>query len=1150
MTRPDGDDRQPGLFGSGGDGPLPAEPAESAEAARAPATIAPPDAAERAYATDPRHNVVLEASAGTGKTTVLVHRYLNLLGAGVDPSHILAMTFTRKAAAEMRQRIVAELRQGAARSEAGRARWLRVRDRVGEIAISTIDAFCLSLLREFPLEAGLDPSFRLADETEVARLVERALDETLRVARALACQRPDLAYVLTQLTPAQVRDGLRHLIERRAVALPALGACLARADAPATAGDAVRAALEAGLAAIVRAAGSVQAWVDDGPHAWPPFAAIAHDVAQAGRQDANGEAASRRAFDRLRHWFLTQKGEARRSMPCAQRYFAGRDAFERHRQALSQAGPEILATARRLDAQVNAVLARGILQLARIAESAYCRAMDAEDLLDFTGTLDRAVTLLRQMDEFSRSRFRLESRYHHVLVDEFQDTNRLQWALVSLLVEAWGAGEGVAGGPLPPTVFVVGDRKQSIYRFRDAEVALLDEAARHIAALRPGDRPRRAISASFRSAPALLAFVNDLFAEVRKAPDRRDAFRYDDTDRFPMIAAPVESDGPALGIASAVGAGELAGVVASEIVRAIASRETVRDRATGVRRPVGPGDIAILFRARDSHRDYERALDARGVPTYVYKGLGFFEAEETQDLSALVRFLARPASPLREAALLRSRIFRVSDAALVELAPDLGRVARARAEPAAVARLGEDDRRVVAMTRAAMGTWLPMVDHLPPADLVDRILRETAYAFELRGPRRDQARENVKKFRALVRRLQNRGYATMARIAAHLDRLSLGDESNAAIDAMNAVHLMTVHASKGLEFPVVFVVDLARGVGARGGAVRVVAEDHRGEPAVSIGTMRFEADEEEERRDREETKRLLYVALTRARDRLYLAGALRAGGEFRPSKGSLGEVLPASLGAVLEEAARAAGPRVTWTAASGEAHAFRRCALDPRALPTGDPAEDAVRLDLLGPLAADPELPVRAVRTLVDPGPAPPRRRHVAADPLDVTAGRLVHRLFQRVGVSEAAAIDDATLAERAMALLRPEEHEALVAPGEAVASACRTWRQLVRRGAAVGLFDGEVLHEVPFTLFEPAGGGATGPGVAIRGVIDCLVRAPDGRVRVIEVKTGRRAGWHERQLALYVRAAEALFPGAAISGVILAPDAGSDAGAGMHSPS
>ena len=131
------------------------------------------DSRARKFADDPAANVVLEASAGTGKTSVLVARYVNLLARGVDPSNILAITFTRKAAAEMRERIVRELRAAAARSELDRARWREIRDRLGDIAISTIDAFCLSLLREFPLEADLDPGFDMADETEVPRLVEK-----------------------------------------------------------------------------------------------------------------------------------------------------------------------------------------------------------------------------------------------------------------------------------------------------------------------------------------------------------------------------------------------------------------------------------------------------------------------------------------------------------------------------------------------------------------------------------------------------------------------------------------------------------------------------------------------------------------------------------------------------------------------------------------------------------------------------------------------------------------------------------------------------------------------------------------------------------------------------------------------------------------
>ena len=131
------------------------------------------------------------------------------------------------------------------------------------------------------------------------------------------------------------------------------------------------------------------------------------------------------------------------------------------------------------------------------------------------------------MDEFARSRFRLEARYHHVLVDEFQDTSRAQWELVAQLVRSWGEGLGAAADALPPSIFIVGDRKQSIYGFRDADVALLDEAAGFIEALASRRPPRQAISVSFRAAPALLAFVNDVFDEVGQGRrSARDAFRY------------------------------------------------------------------------------------------------------------------------------------------------------------------------------------------------------------------------------------------------------------------------------------------------------------------------------------------------------------------------------------------------------------------------------------------------------------------------------------------------------------------------------------------------------------------------------------------------------------------------------------------------
>ena len=930
---------QPSLF----DAPLPADPVP-VRAAEPPSSD--PDATARAFAIDPSNNVVLEASAGTGKTSVLVARYVNLLEAGVDPSNILAITFTRKAAAEMRERILLALRTAADRSDLNRSRWTELRDRLGDITISTIDAFCLSLLREFPLEADLDPGFDMADETEVPRLVEEALDRTLRILTGLARTDPDVALVFAQLGLSRTREGLATLLGRRLVAQSALDRFLARGPSDLTAEAVCAAAIDRLEAVLGGLPGGLARFLDDGPIGHPRYQLLARELRRLDELRGANNAGIRAVLDRVAAHFLTQDGKPRRGSgihPYRAAHYPDEAASRRHRASVIELGPRVEDVLFAFNRDLNLVLARGIRRMFAMALTQYRRTLDERSVLDFSDVLERALELLRRMDEFSQSRFRLESRYHHVLVDEFQDTSRAQWELVALLVQSWGEGLGLT---TQPSIFVVGDRKQSIYRFRDAESAVLQEAARYIQALRPAGDPRRSIARSFRAVPALLSFVNELFTEISDQSPGGGRFTYTESDRFPISEEGQTAGGqsgvtdaphvvrrPALGILADDDPIACAAGVAEEIAR-ILREDSVRDKKTGVPRPARPGDIAILFRSRASHREFERELELRRIPAYVYKGLGFFDADETKDLMSLIRYLANPVSDLRAAAFLRSRFIRISDAGLASLAPNLA--SALVAVDADETGLGDEDRRVLRLARRFVPQWLEEADRVPPAELVDKVIADTAYAFELRGPRQMQAWENLKKMRGLVRRIQNRGYATFPRIADHLDSLTAGDESNAVLEALDAVNLMTVHAAKGLEFPVVFVVNLAKGASGPPRPVRVIA-DADDPPSVSVGPFVSEMDEADREREKHETRRLLYVAITRARDRLYLSSALKDGAMVT-GRGSLGEVFPPSLKRLFEQAAAVTRHPLTWSGVSGLTFEWQvlRVPVTP-ARPEGDP---------------------------------------------------------------------------------------------------------------------------------------------------------------------------------------------------------------------
>jgi ATP-dependent helicase/nuclease subunit A len=1091
------------------------------------------DEAARARAVDPSRNVVLEASAGTGKTTVLVTRYLNLLKAGVAPTNILAITFTRKAAAEMRQRVVHELRRAAMLSSSDAARWHDLRDRLGDITISTIDAFCLSLLHEFPLEADLDPGFDISDEALVAQIKDAALDRAIAICRRVAARDADVGLVFSQLGESKLRRGLEDLLDRRLVVRRLLRRFTR--GSPSSADQVCRVAGEHLAAAFTGAPEGLEAFLADGPTAHPAYALVAADLATLAADGPPADAARfRAALDGVRDYFLTKDREPRKKMAGA--YTAAMcpspEAHRRHVRALAALATDVARVSAAFERDLNRVVARGVGRAFAIACHQYERQLQAHAGLDFPELLARTLALLARMDEFSQSRYRLEARYHHVLVDEFQDTSPAQWRLVSLLVKSWGEGAGLAHDDLPPSIFVVGDRKQSIYGFRDADATILGRARRDIEALRPQGRVRGAISRSYRSGPALLAFANDLFGAMETS-GRRDRFRFGRRDAFPVGEVPAGD--ARVGLVVGDGLETCATGVAAEVDRLLHNGEPVRDPRTGLSRPVAAGDIAVLFRSREGHQAYERALARAGIPSYVYKGLGFFDADETKDVLALLEFLAHPESDLAASALLRSRVVRLSDPALQRLAPRLA-AALTSADPPAGADLDAEDARVLDDARAAVAAWLPLVDRVTPAELLDRALAESAYAYELRGPRRAQARENLKKMRALVRKIQNRGYATLAGVAAHLHTLSAGDESNAVVDAVRAVNLMTVHAAKGLEFPIVFLVNVHRGTSGGRAPIRVIR--HEGDGSVSIGDFTSDADAETGAREDEETRRLLYVAVTRARDRLYFSMPFEHG-RFRPRPGSLGIVLPASFKALLASEYLDGRDTVEWIGASGRPHALRVCT-SPRE-PGADRASSGAGAgqatpepmtpppgDAFGSIAsgATERRAVTSVALAAAAGLEPAEAPGFGGPFEQPLLGLLVHRLLEDLPGPVGGDRDD--LVGRAQALLAAAERaaggeDACARIVETAVDACLAIREHPQ--VTPLLATGRWLHEVPFSLRRD--------GAILRGVVDSIVEH-DAGVTVVEFKTGRARPEHERQLDIYRDAAARLFPGRAIEAVLV----------------
>jgi ATP-dependent helicase/nuclease subunit A len=825
-------------------------------------------------------SIVLSSGAGCGKTSVLTERYLgHLRDDGADVSQIVAITFTDRAAREMRGRIrkaiVAAVH--AAPDSAAAERWANHLRGLETAQISTIHAFCGTLLRQHAVEAGLDPRFDVLEDVLSVNFETEALTSCLqRLLTADGQAGVDLCELVLLYGWQPVLDAVQHLMrawdergwsawrQTPATEVAAQWAEYARTELlPRQVQHLLRA-----NAKVARCLGLLRRTPPK------PGSKMASSVVSLLEElprlaDAPDLGA---AIERLIE--LAKVGSERaRAWPSEEAYDAVKEALEEFRKELRDLRLEQFAAAP-VDLPLAVLVGQRFLRVAEEACLAYRELKRLKGVVDFQDLLILARDLLRDHPEV---RERLQRRYRFLLIDELQDTDPVQMELVKLL-----CAEGLTLGKL----FAVGDYKQSIYRFRGADAHLFQ-------ALREDMPPggRQGLTLNFRSQPAILHFTNALLREHLDQYEKLEPHR------------PQLNPGPCVEFLWAR-RGDVENVTegraheAEWIARRIAAmvgQETLvtEDHAGGpTLRTVRPGDVVLLFRAMSNVHLYEASLRNQGLNYYLVGGRAFFAQQEIYDLLNMLRTLENPQDAVSLAGTLRSPFCCLSDEALFLLGRNQGQLWTGLHDAAVLSRLPTDQQTAAERARRHLDRWRSLKDRLPIAHLLGTVFADCGYdaatQFEFLG---DRKLANLWKLLDLARTFDRSGLFGLAEFIQRLGDLvsTQPREEQAATLPENAdvVRLMTIHQAKGLEFPIVFVPDLAaerrdarRPVAhwdARLGCVARRPTDEETPAFPNFGYELWQAQEKLE--DWHEDLRTLYVACTRARDYLILSGSLR------PSRG-------------------------------------------------------------------------------------------------------------------------------------------------------------------------------------------------------------------------------------------------------------------------
>ncbi len=1125
-----------------------------------------PEQAQR-LASDPEASVWVAASAGTGKTKVLTDRVLSLMLEGTRPERILCLTFTRAAAAEMNIRIAdklgkwaiaeadaleAEIRDLLGRApksrETVRARTLfaRVLDTPGGMHIETIHAFCQSLLRRFPLEAGVAPHFQVMDERDAAEMMAGAREVVLAAARAESDT--GLAEALAKVTAHAHESAFSDLLGTLASERGRLARLIARFGSVEAAMAALRGRMGIGAdetpESVVRDACEDDAF--DGLLLRMAVGALEQgsgaDQKRAATMAAWLAAAPDERFSRFAEYrsvFLTQQGGMKNEKNLITKKAKEASAGAENVMFTEAARLNHVETMRR--AAVSAMATAGLLELGRALLAAYEKRKKARALLDYDDLILTAVELLREEANASWVMFKLDRGVEHVLIDEAQDTNPDQWTVARALTREYFAGEGAHD--FPRTVFAVGDVKQSIYSFQRADPDEFFRMRDHFAERVPqANATWREVdlSVSFRSTGAVLEAVDAVFADGSAAaagvaldakPIAHAAWREGDgglvelwpavepdaADETPPWKPPVER------VEGETPQKRLARLLAVRIEAMTSGAEILESKG----RPIRPGDVMVLVRRRTAFVDeLVRALKERGVEVAGVDRMVLTDQMAVMDLAALGRFLLLPGDDLTLACVLTGPLVGLTDEDLFELAwkreGSLWDSLRANA--------AKEEK--YAEAHAYLSDLLARADYAPPFELYAHILGALGGRRKLVARLGRDAEDPIAEFLDLAVSFERAHAPSLQGFLHWVEAGGVEVKRDLEQETQNAVRVMTAHGAKGLQAPIVFLPDTMQA--PRQGASILWPRDYEGRelflwtPSASYreGVADMALAEVKKKRD-EEYRRLLYVAMTRAEDRLYVCGWR---GRQAPPDGCWGKLIRDGLAGV---AAPVEDAFLAQSRAFEDATVLRLVRPQTREAEKKDEAAAAPVAGALPewaqsppPPEPDPPAPLTPSRPGDDEPPA--RSPFGPDDGARFRRGRLIHRLLQSL-----PDLPESRRADAARAFLARSAHG--LGPDEQAEIAEETLRTLSHPDFTA-LFGPGSLAEAPLI-------GRVG-GQVISAQVDRLL-VEDERVTVIDYKTNRPAPKeveavpkvYLKQMAAYRAALGAMYPGRAIRCLLLWTD-------------